>query len=436
MNIPYQIPGLFLTVLCHVIVIYHMLEHRYTKKRFVLYSCLYMISFLYMGGWAYTIKGIPALFIYLVVVVCLFLFFCFVSQDCVPKKSFLFLTYFGLFSIIDNTLKLILGLLFPQLYALAAFYIAIILRTGILLLLLALYKKYAAPVIDSLGEIGKGRWWKLALIALIFYLLQAALTVMNVLFNMPKLPLFLILIIVSFIMCAVYGVVFSNISYMKKDAEAALVRQNAEYLSAQISALQSAEEMHRRFRHDMRHHLNMIAEYAKANDASSILAYVKEYSTEVSDAAVKLYSVNSTVNMICSAYAGKADKCGIQFRVKCNASKKLAVKDIDLIALLGNLLENALHGCQKSGADAPYINLHIRLQNGRLLIVCDNTCMDNLKLSNGLPVGKSIGISSILTVCQKYDGNLDYKVENGICSACAVLNLWDSQCRKSKEFVS
>lgn len=32
MNIPYQIPGLFLTVLCHVIVIYHMLEHRYTKK--------------------------------------------------------------------------------------------------------------------------------------------------------------------------------------------------------------------------------------------------------------------------------------------------------------------------------------------------------------------------------------------------------------------
>ncbi|MCM1087523.1 MAG: nucleotidyltransferase domain-containing protein [Muribaculaceae bacterium] len=31
-------------------------------------------------------------------------------------------------------------------------------------------------------------------------------------------------------------------------------------------------------------------------------------------------------------------------------------------------------------------------------------------------------ISRILSVCQKYDGNLDYKVENGICSVCAVLN--------------
>ncbi len=70
------------------------------------------------------------------------------------------------------------------------------------------------------------------------------------------------------------------------------------------------------------------------------------------------------------------------------------MRDIDLTALLGNLLENA---------------------------VCGNTCLDDLKLSGSLPAGKSIGISSILSVCQRYDGNLDYKVENGICSARVIL---------------
>ena len=58
-----------------------------------------------------------------------------------------------------------------------------------------------------------------------------------------------------------------------------------------------------------------------------------------------------------------------------------------------------------------------------MIIDCNNTCSDKLKLSGSLPAGKSIGISSILSVCQKYDGNLDYKIENDVCSACAVLNL-------------
>lgn len=161
---------------------------------------------------------------------------------------------------------------------------------------------------------------------------------------------------------------------------------------------------------------------AKRN-ASAILSYIREYSIDISDNAIKQYSVNKTINSILSVYAGKTEKSGITFSARCNASSKLAVRDIDLIALLGNLLENALHGCRDSGKESPCIDIRIRVQNRRLIIVCDNTCMDNVELSDGLPVGKSIGISSILAVCKKYDGNLDYKVENGRCSACAVLNL-------------
>ncbi len=40
-----------------------------------------------------------------------------------------------------------------------------------------------------------------------------------------------------------------------------------------------------------------------------------------------------------------------------------------------------------------------------------------------LPKHKGIGISSMLAVCNKYDGHLGYSVENGVCSACAVLKL-------------
>lgn len=423
MSVVHRIPALFLMVLCHVVVIYHMLERRHSKRKFVLLSCLYAASFVCMGTYMYMASGIKMLLIYLGIAVCLFFFFCIVSQECFPKKSFLFLTYFGLFSIIDNILKLMVTLFLPRMSALPGFYLVNVLRTALLLLMLALYKRYAASIIQSLADIKKGRWWNLALIALLFYLLQVAVTVLYIANTMSATYLLFLFITVSFVMCAVYAVVFSNISYMKRDTEAELVRQNAEHFSSRLSALQNAEDTNRRLRHDMRHHIDTIAAYAKTGDNAAILTYIGEYKNEISEAAVKQYSVNGTVNSILSVYAGKAEENGIDFSVQCNAARELAVREIDLIALLGNLLENALHGCQESGKENKSIEIHIRLQNKRLILLCNNTCPDNLELADGLPVKKSIGISSILSVCQKYDGNLDYRIENETCSACAVLNL-------------
>ena len=418
----YQIPGLFLTVLCHAIVIYHMAEHRYSKKRFVLYSCIYIVCFVSLGGYGYATGGISGILSYMGIIITLFLYFCIVSRDCFSKQCFLFITYFCLFSVLDNILKLMVKLFLPQISEMAGYYVGIVLRNIVLLLVLAWYKKYAVTVFRSLTGSGK-RWWNLVLIALLFYLLQAVVSVLNARNFIQDAYLFLVFAAISFLMCAVYGVVFSNISYMKKDAEAALVRQNAEYLSNRLSVLQRAEEANRRLRHDMRHHMEAIVEYAKTSDTSAILAYIREYSTEISEAAVKRYSENRTINSILSAYSDKAGEGGVSFLVRCNVPKKLKIREIDLIALLGNLLENALHGCQESGKEKQCIEIHIRLQNNRLIIVCNNTCSDKLKLSGSLPTGKSIGISSIFSVCQKYDGDLDYKIENDVCSACAVLNL-------------
>lgn len=419
----YQLPGLFLTALCHAVVIYYMAEHKYSRQRFVCYGCIYVICFVSLSSYGYSISGKTALLAYIGIVACTFLFSCTVSRDCFSKKCFLFITYFCLFSTLDNILKLMIKAALPQLSAPEEYYAAIVLRAVILLIVLALCQKYVFMNFRSIADVDSSRWWNLALIALLFYLAQTALSVLNALTLVPPTLLIFLFVVISVIMCAVYGVVFSNICYMKKDAESALVSQNAEYLAAQLSNFKNAEEAHRRLRHDMRHHLEIIAEYAKAGDNSAILSYIREYSAEVSEAAVKQYSINKTINSILSAYAGKTEERGIIFGVRCNAPDKLAVRDIDLIALLGNLLENALHGCLKSGKEHLCMDIHIRVQNDRLIIVCDNTCSDDMKLSGSLPTGKNIGISSILSVCRKYDGNLDYKIQNGICSACAVLNL-------------
>ena len=366
----YQVPALFLTALCHAIVVYDMSERKYSRNKFIFYSGIYIASFIIGGFWGYTVGGVIGIIVYIGIVGCLFLFFCMVSQDCFSKKCFLFITYFCLFTVLDNMLKLMVRLFLPQISALAGYYLAIVMRSVVLLLILALYKKYVVAIFHSLTDSGK-RWWNLALIALLFYLSQAVVSVLNVRNLMSSMSLFLVFAAISGLMCAVYSVVFSNINYMKKDAEAALVRQNAEYLSNQLSVLQNAEDINRRLRHDIRHHIETIAEYAKIGNSSAILTYIREYRIEISEAAVKQFSVNRTVNSILSAYAGKAGENGIGFSVRCNVSEELKVRDIDLIALLGNLLENAMHGCGESGKEKRCIEIHIRLQNSRLIILCN-----------------------------------------------------------------
>lgn len=423
MSAPYQIPGLLITALCHVIVIFYLSEHKYSQKNFTIYSCMYVAGFTSLGGYGYAKFGTALLFAYIVIVVCTFLFSCIVSLSCFAKKCFLFITYFCLFSTLDNVLKIMIKLFCPQISAPVAFYVAVVLRSTFLLVLLVLYKKFAEAILLSLANKKDKRWWNLALVALLFYLLQASMSVLNVKNVMSDMQLMSVLCVINFIMYAVYWLVFSNISYMKKDAEAALVHQNVEYLSARLSVQQKAEEDHRRLRHDIRYYLETIAEYAKTGDTSAILTYIKEYNNAVSETAVKQYSVHRTINNILSVYAGKAQESSIAFAVKCNVKAELAIRDIDLIALLGNLFENALHGCQKSEKENLYIEIYIQMQKNRLTIVCDNICSDDLELCGNLPKDKSIGISSILAVCQKYDGNLEYNVKHGICSACAVLNL-------------
>lgn len=418
----YQLPGLILTVLCHTIVGYYLNEQRYSKKIFVLCSCLHAVIFASLMGYGFAVGGWNAFFSYIGIVVLLFLYFCIVSKDGFPKKSFLFLTYYCLFSVSDNMMKLVVRLFLPQISEMTGYYVAIVLRNIVLLLVLALYKKYFAATLSFLMDSGK-KWWNLALVALLFYASQVVVTVLNAANAMSDVYLLLTFTVISFLMCAVYGVIFRNINYMKKESEAALVYQNAEYLSNRMSSLQNAVEANRRFRHDIRHHLDVIVEYAKAGDTSAILAYIGEYRNEISEAAVKQYSLNRTVDSILSVYADKAGEGGVSFSVRCNVPEKLSMREIDLIALLGNLLENALHGCQESGKENKSIEIYIRRQNNRLVIVCNNSCSDKLKLVDGLPAGKSIGISSILSVCQKYDGNLDYRIENDVVSACAVLNL-------------
>ena len=56
------------------------------------------------------------------------------------------------------------------------------------------------------------------------------------------------------------------------------------------------------------------------------------------------------------------------------------------------------------------------------MIVWSNPCKTDLVIEDDIIKPKGTGIESILMAIDKYDGNIRYQMEDGILTACVILN--------------
>lgn len=424
MNVEISVVGLLLVFFWNVVVMYNLTEPKYSRAKTRAIWCGAMAALLLLS-WVlvYTI-GVdltaPVLAVVAMIVIIAVLFI--TSSDNIPKKIFLVITYFNFFFLIVQGSFIIAEMVFDH-ETIPYQILSVIIRNLLYIILVPSYFKFLHPKFRAVRVRRNREWWFLNIITVLFtfvFITQAM--VVNKMWKLPSdyLPVLISMAIQGAATCIV---VFRTIVYMDKTAEASLMEQNTHFLTEQIERLVQAEEDARRLRHDIRHHLTNIYEYAKSGDCETIVRYLEEYDKLLTDAAVKSYCANRTVNNILSAYAGEAEKAGIEYICEVKTAAELPIKDTDIVAILANLLENALNGCVKSGKEKPSTEIFIREKNGKLVIVCNNHCPESLIIYDGLPKNKGIGISSIISSCEKYGGKINYTVKNGVCSVCAVLDI-------------
>lgn len=203
----------------------------------------------------------------------------------------------------------------------------------------------------------------------------------------------------------------------------ALVEMSNHQLNIQLSMIQDSVEETRRIHHDMRHHNLLIAQYAQKGQVYELLRYLGEYEKASDIQAEPAYCENLAANNILCAYIRKAKKLGIEVLSDVALEQDLAIQDIDLVAILANLMENAIHGCIHSEKPEPFIELNIRRKASKLVIYARNTASEDIQFENNIPKSKvrdGIGISSIISSAKRYGGEYDFSLENGIFS-CQLL---------------
>lgn len=209
-------------------------------------------------------------------------------------------------------------------------------------------------------------------------------------------------------------------------AEKELLEVNEQLLHRQMDLMRESEKEAVRIRHDVRHHTLLIKEYVKEREFDELLDYLEQYSEDVERRKAKNICRNPAVNSILSAYASKAENQNIKVMMEVRVAEDLPVRDIDWVAILANIFENAIHGCACSGRNEQDINIYIAQKRNKVIIQCRNTSSGEVLFHKGIPQsdrGGGMGVFSIIKAASRYDGQSDFSVENGQFVTRVLLNL-------------
>ncbi len=346
--------------------------------------------------------------------------FFYISADGFWKKCYLICSFYCISSI-SWSVGFYLCYLLPAFNTPPISYaIRVVVYCVITLPILFAYHRYVRPLILRVSGFHKQSWMTLSLFSIMYFLIFAFLMArISMDHGIDKKTLaFFIISVCTF--AAGNALSINNIFHMRKEARSNLMRQQMEYLSDQVESARKSEEYVQRFYHDKRHHDEFIASLARAGDTEGILSYLKQERLD-SERQQLAFCPNRTVNSILVSYAGKAESEGILFSAKADTGHHMPIADVDLVAILANLLENALHACMNIGSSGP-LDARVRMVGRTMVIVVSNPCDDGFRIENGLPVSRGIGIDSIISTAKRYHGEINYSIKNGICTVCVTLN--------------
>lgn len=187
----------------------------------------------------------------------------------------------------------------------------------------------------------------------------------------------------------------------------------------EIASLRESERRASTYRHDLRHHMQYLAGCIENGRTEQAQAYIREVCAEIESQKVRVFCENETVNLILSAFAGRAEESGVPLRVRAEVPHFIPVAETDLCVLLSNALENALHACQRlrQTGEACDIELVVYEKSGKFFLQVTNTCPPDVTFEKGLPVtrepGHGIGVRSICSIAERYNGMYSFSEKDG-----------------------
>lgn len=371
-------------ILCYIL----MSDLKYSMKKTALIYSLYIVIcvglVLLTTRMLFSVRSFNAIsFAFISTIVMSFFVFMATSVDPVCKKVFLFLSYSTVFCIFYCCSVMISSIWFSDELGVYALYAKTLIRTLLYLPAVWAYIRFLRPALREVQGSNKKVWYSISLVSMLFLVVFSLFLMVYYMENSFKTWYSVLFAATVAIYCSVLWIIFGMIRYMRKESRTELIEKNMEYLQQQLRTASENEFFARTIRHDFRHHNQNIATLLKKGKTDEALRYIEQYNESLNTAKIKEFCPNVTVNAILTNFYHIAKNNGIAFAATADTPKCSVVADTDFVAILSNLLENAVNGCKECGARGE-IKTNIRSIGDKIVIVCSNPCSDKIEIVNNM----------------------------------------------------
>lgn len=201
-------------------------------------------------------------------------------------------------------------------------------------------------------------------------------------------------------------------------------KKNIEYqnhlLERQVQEVQNIYMTMRGWRHDYHNHLQSMKAYVKMGQYEKLDEYLALLEQDLDQVNQLIESGNVNLDAILNSKISLAMKNGIEVDYKATCPEELTVSDIDLCALIGNLIDNAVEACEKlPEGERRFIRLYIGVLKKQLYISITNATnevvrkMDSEYITNKRG-NHGHGLKRINLVVEKYEGYINRQNEPGV----------------------
>lgn len=195
-------------------------------------------------------------------------------------------------------------------------------------------------------------------------------------------------------------------------------RFQSELIEKQVREIQNMYRQVRGWRHDYRNHIqNMKIQLAEKN-YGKLDSYLSELAEDLAAVDTVIKTGNVMADAILNSKLRSAENLNVSLCVKANIPEKLAMSDVELCAVMGNLLDNAIEACAALSEEERFMRIYIGQFKKQFYISVQNSA-GKIKKQNGKYLSTKdgehgYGLFRIDRIAKKYSGYVNRQNEDGI----------------------
>lgn len=196
-------------------------------------------------------------------------------------------------------------------------------------------------------------------------------------------------------------------------------KQVSDALMDYADEVQATHLQMRSWRHDFHNHLQSMKFLLQQGREAELGDYLNELDRDLLSVDTMVKSGQMSVDAILNSKLSLAKAANIDLDVTVFPLPELGISDIDLTALLGNLMDNAIEACEKIPEDERFIRLYLDCMGEQLYLSLQNSAKEDLSFNDRNYISSKrgrhgLGMKRVALVVDKYGGTLNLQNEPGV----------------------